>query len=70
MQFNPERVNDHWFQAALTVEGKIGNFDLTYAGALHAAADRRASSTIPTMPISTTRWPATAPISTTMTATW
>jgi outer membrane receptor protein involved in Fe transport len=33
MQFSPERVKDKWFQAALTVEGKIGNFDITYAGA-------------------------------------
>lgn len=32
-QFNPERVNDRWFQAALTVQGRIGNWDLTYAGA-------------------------------------
>lgn len=32
-QFNPERFNDRWYQAALTVEGRIGNFDLTYAGA-------------------------------------
>ena len=32
MQFNPEKLRDKWFQAALTVEGKIGNFDLTYAG--------------------------------------
>ncbi len=29
--FNPERSEDKWTQAALTVEGKIGNFDLTYA---------------------------------------
>jgi iron complex outermembrane receptor protein len=28
--FNPEFSNDRWYQAALTVEGKIGNFDLTY----------------------------------------
>ncbi len=34
MQFNPERAEDKWVQAALTVEGKIGNFDITYAGAL------------------------------------
>ncbi|QDQ74704.1 TonB-dependent receptor [Pseudoluteimonas lycopersici] len=27
----PENSDDHWTQAALTVEGKIGNFDLTYA---------------------------------------
>ena len=32
MQFNPEKLKDKWFQAALTVEGKVGNFDLTYAG--------------------------------------
>ncbi|RJF93457.1 TonB-dependent receptor [Sphingomonas cavernae] len=32
-QFNPERFNDRWIQAALTIEGKIGNWDLTYAGA-------------------------------------
>ena len=32
MQFNPEKLKDKWFQAALTVEGKIGNFDVTYAG--------------------------------------
>ncbi len=34
MQFNPERSNDRWVQAALTIEGKLGNFDVTYAGAL------------------------------------
>ena len=32
-QFNPERANDRWYQAALTIQGRIGNFDLTYAGA-------------------------------------
>jgi outer membrane receptor protein involved in Fe transport len=32
-QFNPERAEDKWYQAALTIEGKIGSFDLTYAGA-------------------------------------
>jgi outer membrane receptor protein involved in Fe transport len=29
--FFPERNRDVWQQAALTVQGKIGNFDLTYA---------------------------------------
>ena len=29
----PEHTDDKWMQAALTVEGKIGNFDLVYAGA-------------------------------------
>ncbi|MBK5263878.1 MAG: TonB-dependent receptor [Alphaproteobacteria bacterium] len=33
MQFNPERQDDDWYQAALTIEGKIGNWDVTYAGA-------------------------------------
>ncbi len=34
MQFNPEGANDRWLQAALTIEGKLGNFDVTYAGSL------------------------------------
>lgn len=29
--FRPESSNDKWTQAALTVEGKVGNFDITYA---------------------------------------
>ncbi|HET6431236.1 TonB-dependent receptor [Dyella sp.] len=29
--FYPERANDRWWQAAMTVEGKVGNFDITYA---------------------------------------
>ncbi|MBU6248242.1 MAG: TonB-dependent receptor [Xanthomonadaceae bacterium] len=29
--FYPERQTDRWWQAAMTVQGKIGNFDLTYA---------------------------------------
>lgn len=32
-QYNPERFNDRWWQAALTIEGKIGSWDVTYAGA-------------------------------------
>jgi outer membrane receptor protein involved in Fe transport len=31
--FFPDRDHDRFAQAALTIEGKIGNFDLTYAGA-------------------------------------
>lgn len=31
--FLPESNHDRWYQAALTVEGKIGNWDLTYSGA-------------------------------------
>ena len=30
-KFYPEGITDKWMQAALTVEGKIGNFDVTYA---------------------------------------
>ena len=29
--FRPEDSNDRWTQASLTVQGKVGNFDLTYA---------------------------------------
>ncbi len=29
--FFPENFDDRWVQAALTVKGKIGNFDITYA---------------------------------------
>ncbi|MDR3388947.1 MAG: TonB-dependent receptor [Rudaea sp.] len=29
--FYPEDFDDHWVQSALTVQGKIGNFDLVYA---------------------------------------
>ena len=32
-RFFPELNKDRWVQAALTVQGKIGNWDLTYAGA-------------------------------------
>jgi iron complex outermembrane recepter protein len=31
-RFYPEDAKDRWLQAALTVEGKLGNFNLTYAG--------------------------------------
>ena len=28
----PSRNDDRWYQAALTIQGKLGNWDLTYAG--------------------------------------
>ena len=31
-QFNPEGSKDRWAQAALTIQGKLGNWDVTYAG--------------------------------------
>lgn len=30
--FTPDGSLDHWYQSALTVEGKISNFDLVYSG--------------------------------------
>jgi outer membrane receptor protein involved in Fe transport len=42
-QFNPERSNDRWVQAALTIEGKIGSFDMTYAGSY---LDRRVDGAV------------------------
>lgn len=32
-RFAPDNSDDNWMDAALTVQGKIGNFDVTYAGA-------------------------------------
>ncbi len=32
-RFRPEQSDDKWFQASLTVEGKVSNLDLVYAGA-------------------------------------
>jgi outer membrane receptor protein involved in Fe transport len=31
-RFRPEKSRDGWFQAAMTIEGKLANLDLTYAG--------------------------------------
>ncbi|MEQ1930298.1 MAG: TonB-dependent receptor [Parvularculaceae bacterium] len=31
--FNPEKADDSWIQASMTIEGKIGIFDAIYAGA-------------------------------------
>ncbi len=44
--FFPERSKDKWYQAGLTITGKIGNFDLTYAGAyLQRHVDTRSDYT-------------------------
>jgi iron complex outermembrane recepter protein len=42
--FGPEYSNDSWMQSAMTVEGKVSNFDIVYAGAYmkrteHTVAD-------------------------------
>ena len=34
VRFQPEVARDKFWQAALTIQGKIANFDITYAGAL------------------------------------
>ena len=31
-RFQPDRFHDQWYQAGLTVNGKIGNYDLVYSG--------------------------------------
>ena len=31
-RYYPDGISDQWWQAALTVEGHISNFDITYAG--------------------------------------
>ena len=41
--FYPEGGKDSWVDAALTVEGKIGDFDLTYAGAWLKRTDHTSS---------------------------
>jgi len=33
VKFAPEFSNDSWYQAALTIEGKVANLDMTYAAA-------------------------------------
>ena len=44
VHFGPENSQDAWVQAAMTIEGKINDFDLVYAGAfmkrtIHSIAD-------------------------------
>lgn len=43
VQYNPELSVDKWYQAALTIEGKLGNWDLTYAGGYLNRRDRTES---------------------------
>jgi iron complex outermembrane recepter protein len=40
--FTPDRNSDEWVQAALTVQGKLSNWDITYAGGYF---DRRVDNT-------------------------
>ena len=68
VQYNPERSDDKWIQAALTIEGKIGNWDLTVTGG-HLRRKTLTDSDIRIMPISTTRCSARRSIFTTTPAT-
>jgi outer membrane receptor protein involved in Fe transport len=43
MHAYPEKSEDKWGQASLTVQGRIGNFDLTYAGAFLKRTDHTQS---------------------------
>lgn len=40
VQYNPEGSVDKWYNAGLTIEGKIGNWDMTYAGGYLRRKDR------------------------------
>ena len=42
-RFYPDSISDKWWQAALTVEGKVSNFALTYAGAFLHRDDKTRS---------------------------
>ena len=41
--FVPASTDDHWYQTALTVEGKISNFDIVYSGGYFERSTRIAS---------------------------
>ncbi len=42
-RFRPEKSRDGWLQAAMTIEGKVANLDLTYAGSYLMRDDRTQS---------------------------
>jgi iron complex outermembrane receptor protein len=43
IQYNPESSKDKWMQAALTIEGKIGNWDITATGGYLTRKDKTES---------------------------
>lgn len=43
VQYNPEGSKDEWYQAALTIEGKLGNWDLVATGGILNRKDRTES---------------------------
>lgn len=43
VQYNPESSKDEWYQAALTIEGKISNWDLVATGGVLNRKDRTES---------------------------
>ncbi len=40
VQYNPEGSTDKWWNAGLTIQGKLGNWDMTYAGGMLNRRDR------------------------------
>jgi iron complex outermembrane recepter protein len=40
-RYTPDRSRENWIDSALTVQGKIGNFDVTYSGAFLKRDDHR-----------------------------
>jgi iron complex outermembrane receptor protein len=42
-RYYPDYISDQWWQAALTVEGHVSNFDITYAGAYLRRNDHTSS---------------------------
>ena len=40
-RFQPDTQHDRWVQAGTTIQGKIGNFDLTYAGGFFVRDNRQ-----------------------------
>ena len=61
-------TQDRWYQAALTVQGKIGNLDLVYSGGYMNRCDPLPRRTTRIIRSGTTRCTAMAPISPTMPA--
>ena len=54
--FYPEGGKDSWVDLAMTIEGKLGDFELTYAGALATTCSRappRSGTTAPCPSVTT-----------------
>ncbi len=56
VHFGPENDQDSFTQSALTVEGKVSDFDIVYAGGWFAAQHSTRSRTTRTTPTGTTNY--------------